>query len=292
MSVLFRKSYKYLGFLSAVALALVVLTQTRSDHPGAVEAQSLPPSPVAWWIFGEPEGEFLLDSMGNGFDAEVIADDAVARFAAAFPSDAPGSALHIIGNAGKGIISIPELYDFPFESGFTVAAWVHADSFPSGGKAPEGRGGSPIPPDEWAHLALTYDGDAASLYLNGTVVDYDPLATSHLPLATFVSDLVANDFGIEWQGDVADIRLYDIPLTQPEIEEMFLESAEFIEALASTDPKATAVVALRALGGAKASRLGRFDEGDDPPSRGPILSPNATPVPANTLFQILTPMEK
>jgi len=320
MSVLFRKSYKYLGILSVVALAFVVWAQTRSTDTDIVGETASPLSPVAWWLFFETSGNVLEDAMGNGHEGIILDADAVIRFTSSLraergnPDDdiVPGSALRIIGNAGKELISIPELHDFPFESGFTATAWIRTGSSPSEEGAPdltppspsrrgvpEGRGG--FPEGEWFHLALTSDGNASAIYVNSSSIDITPLTTDHLPLTTILSDLLPftidhSSFTIVGDAvadlDIADVRLYDAPLAQPEIEALFLESAEFIESLASVNPESAAVAALRALQGDSDS-LDTDDRSPmtDPPTRGPILSPNATPVPANILFRILTPME-
>ena len=288
-----------------LALSLILFAQRPAD---TATDSPRPPTPMAWWIFSpeDPEGT-LSDSMGN-FDAEILDPSAVTRLAAQTPSDAPGFALRIDGRAKAsrradtdfvdfpdfiGLIGIPGLLDFPFESvDFTVSAWLRVESFPEDAPAYSAE----IPEGEWVHLALTHENGTATLYVNGAPATHSELLDSQTPelLPRWLSSLVASGFDIAIQCDIADVRIYEAALPAPDIETLFLEASEFIEALAA-DPATedtAAVHALRALQD-EAGRSPRQSGEEDTSKRGGIpLSPNAKPVPASTLFQILTPMEK
>ena len=281
---------RYLIPTLPIVLALTVAAWTQSRSIDNTAGNPTPPLPVAWWIADEPSGEILLDSMDNGYDAEFNADY-VSRFPALSPSDAPGSALHITTEGAEGtgisVITIPGLADFPFADGFTVSAWVRIDvsnHFPEG---------------EWFHLAVTYDGNSTALYVNGTATEHIPQTTDHWLLTpslttSHVSLVTSGDEATSL--DLADVRLYATPLDTEDVEAIFIEAADFIEALADDDATShtAAIASLRALlgdeDGRAFSQAGIGEVGI--PSRPPPLPPNVINVPAQSLFRILTPMEK
>jgi hypothetical protein len=74
-----------------------------------------------------------------------------------------------------------------------------------------------LPPDQWTHLAATFDDSTAKLYVNGTLeatqTADDPLRTSSSPLR------IGGDapWGEWFEGTIDDVRIYDRALSAAEI---------------------------------------------------------------------------
>ena len=87
-----------------------------------------------------------------------------------------------------------------------------------GGSYGEAFGTSPIPTNTWSHLALTYDGSAVRLYVNGELVNTKTktgaITTSTTPLA------IGSDsfYGQYYNGRLDEIRVYNTALTQTQIQ--------------------------------------------------------------------------
>ena len=86
----------------------------------------------------------------------------------------------------------------------------------TGGEVAVGGNGQ-IPPNQWTHLATTYDGQYQSLYVNGVLVNVMPqtgvLATSTGALRIGGNSLWGNFF----QGYIDEVRIYNRALTNAQI---------------------------------------------------------------------------
>lgn len=79
--------------------------------------------------------------------------------------------------------------------------------------------------EQWYHVAVTWDGSTVSLYVDGDQVYSD--TQSGTPPATgddFILLMDAANVASSWDGKVADCRLYDAALSQPEVQNV-MESA-------------------------------------------------------------------
>ena len=75
----------------------------------------------------------------------------------------------------------------------------------------------PVPAHEWVHLALTFDGEQATGYLNG-IDSVGPKPTGIGPNVTAPVILGATETGGRiLQGLMDDVRIYSYPLTPEEI---------------------------------------------------------------------------
>ncbi|MFH1718816.1 MAG: LamG domain-containing protein, partial [Planctomycetota bacterium] len=190
------------------------------------------PDLVCWWKLDEGQGTTVLDWSGHGNDATFTGSPQ-------WVDGYDGGALNFNG-AGD---SVTYLFSDETWSAYTVALWVKADMLWQSNNSSicatylTTNGGFQLSFDaannyqyhadvdqiigpaslSWIHLAVTYDGTAASAYYNGDFV------------ATFTpapDDLLANKYAIginraedNWfDGSVDDFRVYSKALTQQEVQ--------------------------------------------------------------------------
>ncbi|NLG00848.1 MAG: LamG domain-containing protein, partial [Lentisphaerae bacterium] len=232
-----------------------------TDHDGMPDgweaANGLDPlsgltdSLAGWWQFREGNGTNIVDLSGNGHDALILHPGQVA-----WTTNAPvGGALSFsTGNApvgyNGGYVCVPGVTNLPSASGFSVAAWVRAESYPSyatimtkssdhdmwpdgfslyhddqdalsfyaGDWVSQRTGSGSGPTGVWTHVCGVYDGTNASLYIKGvlcgTRTNVQGVADTDDPLwigSTF------KDSPWLWHGDIADVRLYTSPLAAGQI---------------------------------------------------------------------------
>jgi hypothetical protein len=78
-------------------------------------------------------------------------------------------------------------------------------------------GNAQIPPNQWTHLAATYDGQYQSLYVNGVLVDMIP-QTDAITASTGVLQIGGNSlWGGYFQGYIDEVRIYNRALTNAQI---------------------------------------------------------------------------
>jgi chitodextrinase len=70
----------------------------------------------------------------------------------------------------------------------------------------------------WTHLALTYDGTALRLYVNGVQVSSQPITGSILTSATPLQIGSDNVFGQYFAGMIDEVRVYNVALSQTQIQ--------------------------------------------------------------------------
>lgn len=79
---------------------------------------------------------------------------------------------------------------------------------------------NPVPPQQWTHLAGTYDGTVARLYVNGILVDSDPVTGEFGPDTTPVilgGNGNGNMISERFPGRIDEIVLYNRALDASEI---------------------------------------------------------------------------
>lgn len=80
--------------------------------------------------------------------------------------------------------------------------------------------GVAMPVGTWTHIAVTYDGTDAVLYVNGENPVSRPftLGCGTFAPITIGSALQSGSTAGEFQGDLDDLRIYDRPLSQSEVQ--------------------------------------------------------------------------
>ncbi|MHC4168186.1 MAG: LamG domain-containing protein [Planctomycetota bacterium] len=191
------------------------------------------PNLVCWWMLDEGEGAVVLDQSGHGHDGEF-------RGAPQWVDGFDGYALHFGGDGARDDVvhSLGAATDW---SAGTVTMWVKPDSvgqnefssaftnhFPnSAGFQIDVDGASPgvyrvNPPGlefgpvttAWTHLAVSFEGTAATLYYNGV-----PAGSGALNNTTFNQFAIGvNRNASNWlAGTIDELRVYDKVLSEEEI---------------------------------------------------------------------------
>ncbi len=194
---------------------------------------------VAAYGFNEASGTTVSDASGKGHTGTI--QSAVWTASGKF-----GAALSF--NGSSALVSIADAADLHLTSQMTLEAWVNpsavtavwrdviykaldnyfleatSDRGSPGGGGTFGSttvvtyGAATLTANTWAHLALTYDGAAIRLYVNGaqvsTLARTGNLLTSTSPLQ-IGGDSV---FGQYFRGLIDEVRIYNIALTQAQIQ--------------------------------------------------------------------------
>jgi large repetitive protein len=196
---------------------------------------------VAAYSFDEGTGTTANDLSGNGNTGTVV--NATWTSAAKY-----GNAL--VFNGTNSMVTIPNSASLQLTSAMTLEAWVNpavvanrwtdviyknADNYylegtsnqaevPGGGNTVGSTdntilGTTPLAPNAWTHLALTYDGTTLRLYVNG--VQISSLATSGGPMVTSTNPLQIGGDAFQtqyFQGTIDEVRVYNAVLNQTQIQ--------------------------------------------------------------------------
>ena len=195
---------------------------------------------VAAYAFNEGSGSKVADASGNGNTGTVA--NAAWSGAGKF-----GNAL--VFNGTSSLVTIPDSSSLHLKSAMTLEAWVNpsvslcnagemiakgsADYFlggcSSGGGGPgagatlnlskvAAHGRAQVPANTWTHLAATYNGSAFSVYQNGKKVSTrfyrGNIAESSSPLQIGGNSILGQYFS----GAIDELRIYDVALTQAQIQ--------------------------------------------------------------------------
>ena len=206
-------------------------------------------APVAAYSLDEGSGTVAHDLYGNhdgtlekGATENALPDWTPGRF---------GSALHFEGK-GYQCVNIPQSPDLELTEAFTIETWVKPEG--TGSEEPlifkeaptfeshtayalylgfEGNGrvggfleeegfekqevqSESLPVDRWTHLALSFDGEALRLYVNGELVDTtaaESAQESKGPLKFGCAEVYGQDF----QGKLDEVRIYDRAISGDEV---------------------------------------------------------------------------
>ena len=203
-----------------------------------------------------------VDSSPSGFDLEVFGLGGVLLPVSNRFGQAEQALLYL--NEYMDLASNPDAFNFDSDSKFSLALWmkIGQDSLDWTGLLNNWNGAagngyylglnptqgvrwnvngpalidSPaIPTGEWTHIAATYDGVDAILYVNGVVVGSElnnvPILASPLP---FTVAAQADVNTIQFPGKLDEILVYDRPLTAQEVMDIFtILSVEDVGALSS-----------------------------------------------------------
>jgi chitodextrinase len=199
------------------------------------------PNLVAAYSFNEGSGTTVNDSTGNGNTGTIV--NATWTTAGKF-----GNALSFNGTNAR--VAINDSASLHLTSGVTLEAWVNPSVAPTGwqdviykpndnyfltaGSAPSNLPNSgvsltnntePLAPgairlaaNTWVHLAMTYDGANLKMYVNGALVN--TVAQSGTIVTSTNQLQIGGDtlFSQYFQGLIDEVRVYNIALTQAQIQ--------------------------------------------------------------------------
>ncbi|MER5262745.1 LamG-like jellyroll fold domain-containing protein [Actinosynnema sp. NPDC002837] len=203
-------------------------------------ADPTPEGLVAAYGMEEGSGDVVADRSGNGNTGTATG---LTRRAGRF-----GEALAFDGLDGS-MVTVPDSPSLRLSTGMTVSAWVLPEAvddwstvlmkdhqlgsayglYASNGDVPSVwladdadhtilDGPSPLPTDEWSHLAVTYDGAVVRLLLDGVEVASAPRTT---PLDTASGELHIGgngSWGEFFRGAIDEVRIYDRAQTPEQVQ--------------------------------------------------------------------------
>ena len=195
---------------------------------------------VAAYGFEEGSGSSVADASGNGHTGSISG----ATWASAGKF---GKALSF--NGSNAMVTVPDAADLHLSTAMTLEAWVNPASVTSdwrdviykgndnyylgattsssgkpaagsiiGGSYAEAYGTSALATGAWTHLAMTYDGTAVRLFVNGTQVastaKTGTIASSTNPLQIGGDSI----YGQFFSGLIDEVRIYNVALTATQIQ--------------------------------------------------------------------------
>jgi hypothetical protein len=207
--------------------------------PGVTVLTGVPPGLVGAWSFNEGSGFVAGDGSGSGNTGTI--EGATWTTSGKF-----GQALSFDGQNDWVVIADADSLDLT--TGMTLEAWVFpivplsswisvidkdidryylmASAPPNGTPSIGGTwvsgnhnltAPSPVPLNAWTHLACTFNGTTAKLFVNGTEVasrpETTPITTSDEP-----AHIGGNFYGEWFPGRIDEVRIYNRALTEEEIQ--------------------------------------------------------------------------
>jgi hypothetical protein len=214
--------------------------QIQQIYRGSGLGSGSPSGLVAAYAFSEGSGSTVADASGNGNTGTI--SNATWTTAGKY-----GNAL--VFNGTNALVTVNDAASLHLTTAMTLEAWVKPSVVNSAWRdviykgndnyfleATSDEGGVPgagatlgssdvvtfgtsvLGTNAWAHLAMTYDGTALLLYVNGVLVSSLPqtgnIATSANPLQIGGDSI----FGQYFNGTIDEIRVYNTTLTQAQIQ--------------------------------------------------------------------------
>lgn len=197
----------------------------------------------------EMDNTSLADSGPNGYDLQEFGAGGIILPA----DDRFGESLSAIQfiNEYANMPDNPNVFDFDATSNMSMAVWMYIEStvidwtgllnnwagFGIGGyylgitpeqairwnvNADPPIDSDPVPTGEWVHVAVTYDGIDAALYINGALAGTETYGVSLLPSAFPFTVASQADFDDnKFPGILDEILVYDRPLTAQEVMDIY-----------------------------------------------------------------------
>jgi glucose/arabinose dehydrogenase len=201
---------------------------------------SAPQGLVAAYNFNEGIGPTVYDQSGNNNNGTINGPIWTA-------SGKYGNALQFDGV--NDLVSVPDANSLDLTNGMTLESWISPDVsggfgaimfkqqpgheayamyVSNGANKPTGhvniggektaQGPAQLPVNTWTHLAVTYDGSALKLFVNGVQVSSTPV-TGNIPITSLPLTIGGDTVWPEWfKGIIDDVRIYNRALTPTEIQ--------------------------------------------------------------------------
>ncbi len=211
-------------------------------YSGAAGATTLATTPglVAAYSFDEGSGTAVADASGNGNGGTV---------GAAAWTTAGKYNKALVFNGTSSLVSINDSASLHLQAAMTLEAWVnptavtaswrdviykgndnyylmattHLNSVPASGGTIAGAGTDvfgtgALALNTWAHLAVTYDGAALRLYVNGTQVA-TKAQTGQIQVSVNPLQIGGDQFyGQYFKGTIDEVRVYNLALTAAQVQ--------------------------------------------------------------------------
>ncbi|WDF36364.1 glycoside hydrolase family 127 protein [Streptomyces sp. T12] len=230
-------------------VTLLPIARVHHQHYNVYWLTGQPPSPppefAAWHRFDETSGTTAADATGNGGTARLVDG-------AAWTQGLLGGAVALSGDGGHVALAEDLLAG---ASAYSVATWIRLDGQPAswtrvfdfgtgvtanmfltprsdsgslrfaitagGGGAEQRISADPLPADRWVHVAVTYGGGTAVLYVDGVEAGRNAAVTveprhfgNHIRAAYIGRSQYADPY---LKAAVDDFRVYGKALSQAEV---------------------------------------------------------------------------
>jgi len=195
---------------------------------------------VGWWRFDEGSGTTAFDSSGNGNDGTLNGDPK-------WVAGKYGGALKFNGSSDYLAAPDSESLDINADQ-LSIAAWINGEDWPAANhivrkiadtgtssiymirvqpdtvrvylNTSDGetivQGTTVLPTNEWVHVALTYDGTEARIYVNGQL-DVSMDVSGELTESNNELRIGRGEPSGYFVGMIDDVRLYNHALTESEL---------------------------------------------------------------------------
>jgi glucose/arabinose dehydrogenase/chitodextrinase len=217
----------------------VTIPNVDQTYIATFQGTASPGGLVGAYSFNEGSGTTVADASGSGNGGTI--GSATWSNAGKY-----GNALSFNGTTAR--VTVPDSPSLRLATGMTLEAWV----FPTvvngvwrdviykgnddyyleatsssgrpvgggifGGAYGEAFGPTALTANTWTHLAVTQDGAAVRLFVNGTQVATDPRGGTIATSAGALSIGGDGPFGQYFSGQIDDVRIYNRALTQPQIQ--------------------------------------------------------------------------
>ena len=224
---------RYLGYAFVALLAFGLL---------AAPAQNAQPSDlVAAYAFNEGSGSTVADLSGNGNVGTLSGASwtTAGKFGSALAFNGSSARVRVEDSASLDLTSAMSLeawvYPAASQSGWRAVVQKEADSYllsasshvgdlrPAtgvtvNGSVPNAFGPTALPVGAWTHLAVTYDGAALRLFVNGMQAASTPVSGNITPTANPLWIGGNSPYGEYFNGRIDEVRVYRVALSQAEIQ--------------------------------------------------------------------------
>lgn len=212
---------------SWIFVCLVLLFSATAYMRGDANAAT---QPILHYTFDEG----VEDVTGNGLDGTLVGDAYVDDGFLWLDGDDDAVETPTIGTVyeltyAMWVFPTVDLVPLQFSGGINTHDWVAGAvhfklnygmlNVGINGYGDDVVGVTMVYPDEWTHIALTVSDFEVVLYLNGEI---DAMAEVTEPLELVVGDATLGAWNLdrEWTGMMDDFRLYDLALSEVEIDSL------------------------------------------------------------------------